>query len=99
MNKLIPYNLQVYIKRKKSISIGEYINFCLFNSKNGYYQKQKSIGHDFITSPEISQLFGESVAFLFLYLKTKKLLNHENRIIELGPGNGTLTLDTINILK
>ena len=99
MNKLIPYNLQVYIKRKKSLSIGEYINFCLFNSKNGYYQKQKSVGHDFITSPEISQLFGESVAFLFLYLKTKKLLNHENRIIELGPGNGTLTLDMINILK
>ena len=94
----IPSNLRLFIKKKKSISIDEYINFCLFNDKNGYYQKQKSIGNDFTTSPEVSQIFGETIGFLLLYLKKINRIDC-SKIIELGPGNGTLTSDILNIFK
>lgn len=94
----IPSNLRLFIKKKKSISIDEYINFCLFNDRNGYYQKQKSIGNDFTTSPEVSQIFGETIGFLLLYLKKINRIDC-SKIIELGPGNGTLTSDILNIFK
>ena len=41
------------------ISIEKFINISLYNKKYGYYIKKNPIGRDadFITSPEISELF------------------------------------------
>ena len=87
------------IKNKKPISVELYTELCLYD-KEGYYKKKDIIGKqgDFVTSPEISQLFGEILG-LFIYLIWKNKINREFNLIELGPGRGTLLLDILNITK
>ena len=84
---------------KNFIRLDKFINKALF-SKEGYYYKNKVIGkkNDFITSPEISQLFGEIIGIYILYIWKIKI-NSKFNFIELGPGKGTLFIDIINSLK
>ncbi|MDC3091133.1 SAM-dependent methyltransferase [Rickettsiales bacterium] len=100
MNSSIPKNLFNLIRDEESISISKYIDFCLYNSTNGYYQKKKSVGFDFITAPEVSQIFGECVSIFFLYLlETFEKKITSKMFIELGPGNGTLVQDILRVLQ
>ena len=71
-------------RTKKGISIEKYINFCLFDSE-GYYNNINPIGRlgDFITSPEISQLFGEILG-LYIYNIWKENINNIFNLIESG---------------
>ena len=92
MNKIIDI-----LKKKKSIPLDKFINFALYDKKFGYYMKKNPFGKegDFITSPLISNLFGEMlaiwcVAFWEHLGKPKKIL-----LVELGPGNGTLCKDLL----
>ena len=59
MNKII--NI---LKEKKSIPLDQFINIALYDKKIGYYMKKNPFGKegDFITSPLISNLFGEMLA-------------------------------------
>jgi NADH dehydrogenase [ubiquinone] 1 alpha subcomplex assembly factor 7 len=47
------------------ISVSSYIQLCLSHPQHGYYMTGDPLGvsGDFITSPEISQVFGEVSAF------------------------------------
>ena len=85
------------IKDKKPVNVSKFIDFCLYG-KYGYYKNSNVLGKkgDFVTSPEISQLFGEIIGIYFindLLEKKNKMFN----LIELGPGNGTLINDMLNI--
>ena len=96
MNKII--NL---LKEKKSLPLDLFIKFALYDKKFGYYMKKNPFGKegDFITSPLISNLFGEMLAVWCIayweYLgKPKKIL-----LVELGPGDGTLCNDLLKTFK
>jgi len=92
MNKII--NI---LKEKKSIALDQFINIALYDKKFGYYMKKNPFGKegDFITSPLISNLFGEMlaiwcVAFWEYIGKPRKIL-----LVELGPGDGSLCKDLL----
>ena len=92
MNKII--NI---LKEKKTIPLDQFINISLYDKEFGYYMKKNPFGKkgDFITSPLISNLFGEMIAIWCISLwkhlgKPKKIL-----LIELGPGDGTLCKDLL----
>ena len=77
------------------ISLSRFINYCLYKKDQGFYQKNP-IGSHFITSPEVSQLFGECIAIFFLLISKNYKISS---FCEFGPGNGTLMKDLILILK
>tara|TARA_B100000676_G_C17979307_1_gene788018 strand:- start:127 stop:1164 length:1038 start_codon:yes stop_codon:yes gene_type:complete len=87
------------LKSKKDMRLDIFLNKVLFN-ENGYYYDQKPIGRkkDFLTSPEVSQLFGEIIGLYLLYF-WKTHINSKFNLIELGPGNGTLFKDIVNSVK
>ena len=69
-------------KNPEGISLEQFIEICLFD-KNGYYRNEQPIGRnaDFITSPEISQLFGEILG-LYIYNFWLKNLHCKFNLIE-----------------
>lgn len=82
-----------------SISIQDFVEISNFDEV-GFYnidelEKISKKGH-FITSPEISSLYGISIANQFLkkFPEVKKL-----HLLELGPGNGTLMNDIVDYLE
>lgn len=83
------------------ISFADYMDLCLSHPDFGYYNKGKIFGKegDFITSPEISQLFGESLAVWIATLYNKLEAPDKWHIVELGPGKGTLAVDILRTLK
>ena len=91
--------IQHIIESNKPISVEKFIQLSLYSEK-GYYKKKNIIGKkgDFITAPEISQLFGEIICFFIISIWENKIKKKFN-LIELGPGNGTLLIDTLNISK
>jgi NADH dehydrogenase [ubiquinone] 1 alpha subcomplex assembly factor 7 len=75
------------------------MQFCLSHPTEGYYSKGDVFGRqgDFITSPEISQIFGELVGVYFLTRYLAKGGKGPVRVIELGPGRGTLMDDVLRV--
>ena len=99
-------NQQIYLRnliRKNSdfLSIAQFMDFALYNKEYGYYMNNNPIGKkgDFITAPEISQLFAETIA-IWIILQWEKLGQPTKfTIVELGPGNGTMMSDIIRVTK
>ena len=95
---IIKEKLIDYIKcNSEGIPLDQFIEICLFEN-NGYYRNNQPIGKsaDFITAPEISQLFGEILG-LYIYELWQKHLLCKFNLIELGPGKGTLLEDILRI--
>jgi NADH dehydrogenase [ubiquinone] 1 alpha subcomplex assembly factor 7 len=87
------------IHENGSLSQTRFMELALHHPLHGYYRSQEAVGHDFTTSPEISQVFGELIgAWAIDYyqrLKQPKTVS----LIELGPGKGTLMADFLRTAK
>jgi SAM-dependent MidA family methyltransferase len=81
------------------IPLSEYWAQCLFDPDFGYYTTGYPIGAqgDFITAPEISQMFGELIAAWWLATVRQNSL-HQIALVEIGPGRGTLMADMLRTL-
>ncbi|MBZ9813984.1 class I SAM-dependent methyltransferase [Mesorhizobium sp. CA7] len=79
------------------IPVSEYMALCLFDPDAGYYTTREPFGAagDFITAPEISQMFGELVA-VWLYQAWQGAGRPlPATFAEIGPGRGTLMNDML----
>lgn len=96
-------NLKTYlynkIKLSGAIPLDEYIKICLYDKKFGYYTTKDYIfgeKGDFITAPEISQMFGESIAiFIYKILEDSFKFPKKWDLLEIGAGRGFLMADII----
>ncbi|MEG3619886.1 SAM-dependent methyltransferase [Magnetovibrio sp. PR-2] len=89
--------IKAEIEAEGPITVARYMELALAHPEHGYYQKQDPLGEegDFITAPEISQMFGEMIglwmAVVWQGLNQPDPLN----VVEFGPGRGTLMADAL----
>ena len=93
--------IRARIARAGPIPIAEFMALCLYDPQHGYYNQRVPFGAagDFITAPEISQMFGEMIG-----LWTAQVWRSMGRpapvaLIEFGPGRGTMMRDALRAAR
>ncbi|KPP94811.1 class I SAM-dependent methyltransferase [Erythrobacter sp. HL-111] len=81
------------IRETGPISLAQYMG----ESNARYYASRDPLGEeaDFITAPEVSQMFGELVGLWLADLWVKMGTRRQPLYVELGPGRGTLASDAL----
>ena len=89
--------IRAHIVTHGYINVADYMQLCLLHPEHGYYTSQPVFGAqgDFITAPEISQLFGEIIG-IWAVLEWQNLGSPSRfHLMECGPGRGTLMRDLL----
>lgn len=83
------------------MSVADYFAVCLADPEFGYYITKDPFGvaGDFTTAPEISQLFGEMIGVYLVQSWQMQAPDGPIRIIEIGPGRGTLMADALRVME
>jgi len=83
------------------LSVAEYMAEALGNPQHGYYTQRDPFGlaGDFITAPEISQMFGELLGAWCAAVWQSMGCPRPVRLVELGPGRGTLMGDALRATR
>jgi len=89
--------LRAQIAATGPMSLADYMSACLLHPEHGYYSTRPSIGADgdFITAPEISQMFGELAGLALAQAWADQGAPAPVVLAELGPGRGTLMADAL----
>jgi SAM-dependent MidA family methyltransferase len=89
--------LKERIRRHGPIRVSEYMRACLHDPEHGYYVRQPAIGTggDFITAPEISQIFGELIGLWCAVVWQQMGSPSRINLVEWGPGRGTMMRDML----
>ena len=87
--------LRERIARDGPIGIADYMQACLADEREGYYTSRDPLGAagDFVTSPEVSQIFGELLGLWAVAVWQSMGAPKSIVVAELGPGRGTLLAD------
>ena len=95
-NGQVAVRLAQQIEASGPISVAEYMRVA----NTAYYGRADPLGAegDFITAPEISQMFGEMVGIWLsdIWLRHRPATCH---YVELGPGRGTLAADALRTMQ
>ena len=83
------------------IRVSDFMQICLLHPEHGYYVKNPAFGvqGDFITAPEISQMFGELLGLCLAQAWMDQGAPADFHLLELGPGSGTLMSDILRATR
>jgi SAM-dependent MidA family methyltransferase len=81
--------------------VSEFMDLCLSHPQHGYYLTRDPFGSegDFTTAPEISQMFGELIGLWAATVWRSMGSPDTLRLVELGPGRGTLMADALRAAR
>ncbi len=93
--------LRAQIAQDGPISVAEYFTRCLHDPYDGYYATRPALGEggDFLTAPGVSQMFGELIGLWILETWTRMGRPAPVRLVEIGPGDGTLISDILRAAR
>ncbi|MCQ0971663.1 SAM-dependent methyltransferase [Paracoccus sp. TK19116] len=82
------------------ISLADYMQTCLLHPHHGYYATRNPFGRggDFITAPEIHQIFGEIAGLALAQAWLDQGSSAPFTLAEPGPGRGTLMADMLRAM-
>ena len=81
--------------------VWQFMQLCLAHPEHGYYVTRDPLGRsgDFVTSPEISQMFGELIGLWAAQVWQQMGAPENIRLVELGPGRGTMMADALRAAR
>ncbi|NJM35648.1 MAG: class I SAM-dependent methyltransferase, partial [Rhodomicrobium sp.] len=83
------------------MSVADYMAWCLTEGEASYYRNGNPLGAsgDFVTAPEVSQIFGELIAVWCMSVWQSMGEPKPFVLAELGPGRGTLMQDALRAAR
>jgi NADH dehydrogenase [ubiquinone] 1 alpha subcomplex assembly factor 7 len=102
-NAVTPLKAKIlqHIRERGPISVADYMRMALLDEDHGYYMRGDPFGAagDFITAPEMSQIFGELIGLFFVQAWDDRRRPKPFHLVEFGPGRGTLMADILRAAK
>ncbi|MEX0282980.1 MAG: class I SAM-dependent methyltransferase [Paracoccaceae bacterium] len=97
----LEHRLRARIRADGPISVADYMTDCLLHPEYGYYSTRDPFGQqgDFITAPEISQMFGELLGLALAQAWLDQGRPERLTLAEIGPGRGTLMADLLSATR
>ena len=94
-------HLRRLIALKGPLGLAEFMTEALWHPSEGYYAKSDVVGRagDYTTAPEISQMFGELIGLWAGNVWEAMGRSAAVRLVELGPGRGTLLADALRAAR
>jgi NADH dehydrogenase [ubiquinone] 1 alpha subcomplex assembly factor 7 len=93
--------LAAAIRRDGPLSVACFMSLALHHPTSGYYRQRDPLGPegDFVTAPELSQAFGEVLGAWLAQAWVDLGRPAPFRLVELGPGRGTLLADALRATR
>jgi NADH dehydrogenase [ubiquinone] 1 alpha subcomplex assembly factor 7 len=90
-----------HIRAHGPMTVAAYMAMALHDPRQGYYARRDPLGAagDFVTAPEISQIFGELIGLWCGDLWQRMGSPDPLMLAELGPGRGTLMADFLRATR
>ncbi len=94
-------HLVARVRQDGPMSVSDYMTECLLHPTMGYYTTRDPLGTrgDFVTAPEVSQMFGELIGLCFAQSWMDQGRPARFALVELGPGRGTLMADILRATR
>ncbi|WP_421357727.1 class I SAM-dependent methyltransferase [Agrobacterium rosae] len=89
------------IRLNGPMSVTDFFALCLADPEHGYYKTRQPFGRtgDFVTAPEVSQLFGEMLGVFIVHAWQRHGTLANARLVEIGPGRGTMMADMLRVIQ
>jgi NADH dehydrogenase [ubiquinone] 1 alpha subcomplex assembly factor 7 len=93
--------IRTRIAREGPMPIATFMALCLYDPDHGYYLRGDPLGAggDFVTAPEVSQMFGEMIGLWAAEVWQEIGAPAVLQLIEIGPGRGTMMHDAIRAAR
>jgi SAM-dependent MidA family methyltransferase len=100
MTTALGEKIKAIIRATGPISVTDYFSLCLADPEYGYYKTREPFGSsgDFVTAPEVSQLFGEMIGIFMVHSWQRHGKPSNVRLVEVGPGRGTMVADMLRVI-
>ncbi len=101
MTTALGEKIKTIIRASGPISVTDYFSLCLADPQHGYYRTREPFGPsgDFVTAPEVSQLFGEMIGVFLVHAWQRHGTPEAVRLVEIGPGRGTMAADMLRVIQ
>ncbi|MHB8482394.1 MAG: class I SAM-dependent methyltransferase [Nitrospiria bacterium] len=101
-NPLLLKKIITRIEAEGPLSFKTFMEMALYDPEGGYYSssaEQFGVKGDFYTSPDVHPLFGRMLARQIAEMAEAFQDSSRFDLVEIGPGNGTLALQTFKTLR
>ena len=97
----LEHRIRALVRLNGPMPVFDYMGLCLGDPEHGYYMAREPFGEagDFITAPEVSQMFGEMIGAFVVETWERLGRPAPFALVEFGPGRGTLMADLLRVAR